>query len=83
MVFRSLMYMLTLIMDFFTILGIPNGDKDLEIILLPKYSSWMASKIGALQMDFQTKRKSRQAEDDGRTYSLDRAPGERESSLGL
>lgn len=34
MVFRSLMYMLTLIMDFFTILGIPNGDKDLEIVLL-------------------------------------------------
>lgn len=34
MVFRSLMYMLTLIVDFFTILGISNGDKDLEIVLL-------------------------------------------------
>jgi len=34
MVFRSLMYMLTLIVDFFAILGIPFGDKDLEIVLL-------------------------------------------------
>jgi hypothetical protein len=34
MVFRSLTYTLTLIVDLFTILGIPFGDKDLEIVLL-------------------------------------------------
>jgi putative transposase len=34
MVFRLLMHMLTLIVDFFTLLGITNGDKDLEIVLL-------------------------------------------------
>jgi putative transposase len=34
MVFWSRMHILTLILDFFTILGITNGDKDLEIILL-------------------------------------------------
>ncbi len=34
MVFWLLMHMLTLIVDFFTLLGIMNGDKDLEIVLL-------------------------------------------------
>jgi hypothetical protein len=34
MVFWLLMHMLTLIVDFFALLGIMNGDKDLEIVLL-------------------------------------------------
>ena len=34
MVFWSLMHMLTFILDIFTLLGITNGDKDLEILLL-------------------------------------------------
>jgi hypothetical protein len=105
MVFWLLMHMLTLIVDFFTLLGIMNGDKDLEIVLLrqqvrilqrtvkspprittpermilaaltdkykqsredlqARHSPWLASRIGASQMDFQTKRKSRQAQNDG------------------
>jgi hypothetical protein len=34
MVFWSRIHMLTLIVDFFTVLGIPDANKDQEIVLL-------------------------------------------------
>jgi hypothetical protein len=48
MVYWSLMHILTLFLDIFTILGITNSDKDLEIIILRQQLRILQRKVKTL-----------------------------------
>jgi hypothetical protein len=57
MVFRSLMYTLTIFTDFFTILGIPFGDKDLEIVLLRQQVRILQRTVKTSSTDYHSRKK--------------------------